>query len=108
MLCRQLNARAALARCLGNQAIVLRARGDEAGAMDLTVASGALFREIGDPAGLSLAIVGRATLLSDRPGQKSAAVGLARQALDIASTHGLKDIATRLAQVIQLIEEKQS
>lgn len=107
-ICRQLNNPAGLARCLGNQALVFRACGDTERSMELHTAAEALFKEIGDPLGLSVSMGGRAMLLATTPGRRSEAISLAREAFQIASDHGLKDAASRLAEVMRLITSNRS
>jgi ATP/maltotriose-dependent transcriptional regulator MalT len=62
---------AGLGRCLGNQAPILRARGDPDGALALNKEAERLFRQVDDPAGLQASLGNQAPILQDR-GDKEA------------------------------------
>jgi tetratricopeptide (TPR) repeat protein len=85
-LCRELGNKPGLANSLGNQANVLRARGELDGAMALSKEAERLLRELGDPQDLAILLANQAALLSSKPDRRHEARRLADEALALATS----------------------
>jgi hypothetical protein len=95
-ICRQLGDLANLQRSLGNQALILQARGDLDGAMALHKEKEWICRQLGDPANLARSLANQALLLGLTMGRPRAALPLAEEAFRMASQHGLTALAEQI------------
>jgi hypothetical protein len=98
-ICRHLGDQAGLAVSLGNQANVLRDRGDLDRAMTLLLDVERIFREIGDIAGLQQSLGNRAGMLASA-GRAREGLPIAEEAQRMAIERGRADLAAELQQVI--------
>ena len=98
-ICRELGDRAGLAATLGNEALILRARGDLDGAMALRKVEERTFRELGDPARLATSLANQASLLH-KMGRPREARRLAEEAYRLASQHGLTALAQQIRPIL--------
>jgi tetratricopeptide (TPR) repeat protein len=105
-LCRELGNKDGLQASLGNQGFILKALGDLDGAMALYKDQERLCREFGNKDGLSTSLINQAELLSDKLGRHQEALPLAEEAYQIASTHGLTQIANQIKVILEKIREK--
>ncbi len=87
--CRELGNKAGMATALGNLAWILQVRGDEREALALHEEEERLYRELGNPRGLAISLANQAVLIAEGLHQPQRALGLAEEALDLASSHGL-------------------
>ena len=85
---------------LGNQALILQARGDLDGAMALHKEEERICRELGDPAGLAISLINQAIILHPNPEAR----GLAREAYDTAAGHGLAALSSQIRPHLERIE----
>jgi hypothetical protein len=68
-LCRELGDRRALAYVLGNEANILRERGQLDAAMELFKEIERLFREMNDPEAILISLANQASLVGSMPGR---------------------------------------
>ena len=97
---RELGDPAGLSISLGNQALILKARGDLDGGMALLQEQERLCRQLGDPQGLAISLANQAVLLAqqERPLQ---ALQMAEQALALASRHGNAALLQQIRPIVE-------
>jgi hypothetical protein len=103
-LCRRLNDPAGLQACLGNRALILKARGDLDGAMRLHKEEEALCRRLNDPNGLAISLANQASVLAFNQARPAEALPLAEEALGIATRHGLVALAGQIGPIVSQIQ----
>jgi Flp pilus assembly protein TadD len=81
---------------LGNQAVILYARGDLDGAMALLKEEERICRQLGDPANLARSLANQALLLGLTMGRPRAALPLAEEAFRMASQNNLTELAEQI------------
>ncbi len=96
--CRGANDFFGLARCLGNQAVILKARGQAEAALALLKELETLSRRLEDVEGLAFALIHQAGLLA---GQPALALPLAEQALRLATDNHLSQLADYIGSVLK-------
>src|SRR5206468_2967756 len=97
-ICRQLGNINGLAISLGNQAVILKARGDLNGAMALLTEQERICRQLGNINGLAISLADQANLLGRRSPQ---AVELASEAYRLAAEHGLSALARQIEPILR-------
>jgi hypothetical protein len=91
---------------LGNQALILRARGDLGGAMRLHQEQEAICRRLNDPAGLARSLINQASLLAFDLQRPADGLPLAEESYRLASTHGLSALARQIEPILQRIRKQ--
>jgi tetratricopeptide (TPR) repeat protein len=105
-ICRELGDKAGLSGSLGNQALILKARGELDGAMALHKEVERICRELGDKAGLATSLANQAALLSDKLGFHEEALPLAEEAYRLATNHGLNALARQIKPILDFVRSK--
>jgi len=86
---------------LGNQALILKAQGDLAGAMALHKEEEAICRQLNNPDGLAISLVNRGLLLGLQMGRPADGLVLAEEALRLATTHGYTALALQIESIVK-------
>ena len=92
---------------LGNQAVILYARGDLDGAMALLKEEERICRQLGDPAGLAISLANQASLLGLTMGRPREALPLAEEAYRLASQHGLTALAEQIRPFLDRLRQEE-
>jgi hypothetical protein len=87
-ICRELGTKLGLSISLGNQAVILRARGELDEAMNLHKEEESIWRELQNPEGLASSLVNQGLVWVEK-GKPYEGLLLAEEANQIASKHGL-------------------
>ena len=98
-ICRELGNKAGLQASLGNQALILKARGDLEGAMALHKEQERICRELGDKAGLAISLINQASILGQKGNQTKDALSLADKAYRLASEYGYIVLAKQIEDI---------
>jgi hypothetical protein len=104
-ICRRLNDPAGLYRCLGNQALILKATGDLDGAMRLLKEAEAICRRLNDPAGLAISLANQASLLAGNLSRPAEGLPLAEESLRLATQHGLTALVRQIEPFVKRIRD---
>jgi hypothetical protein len=104
--CRGANDLFGLARCLGNQALIQKARGHLEEAMALLKLLEPLSRRAEDVEGLTFALTHQAALLEGALQQPGAALPLAEQAQLLATEHRLTQLLNYLGPLLERIRSR--
>jgi tetratricopeptide (TPR) repeat protein len=99
--CRGANDLFGLARCLGNQALIQKARERNEEALSLVKQLELLCRRIDDLEGLTFALAQQAVLLAHHLGKPAEALPLAEQAQRLAADNHLSKLADYIAPILQ-------
>jgi len=92
------------ARTLGNQALILKTRGDLDGAMELYKSQERICRELGNPEGQAISFINQASLLGLKQGRHQEALPLAEEAHRLATQHGLVSLAKQIEGILNQIK----
>jgi tetratricopeptide (TPR) repeat protein len=99
-ICRQLGNLDSLQACLGNQALILRARGDLDGAMALLKEQERICRQLGNPNSLAISLTNQAAIFG-RIGRPKEGLPLAEEALRLANLHGYTPLAKQIEPMLK-------
>lgn len=104
-ICRERGDRNWLQGSLGNQAVILKARGDFDGAMGLYKEQERICREMGYKEGLARSLANQALLLRDMRRSRDG-LRLAEEAYQLASSHGLTALAQQIKPILDRLRSQ--
>jgi hypothetical protein len=105
-ICRELENRDGIQTSLGNQALILQARGDHDGAMKLLKDQERICRELGKVEGLALSLANQSLFLTDGRGSPHEALSLIREAHQLAESHGLAGLVMQIEPILIHVQSK--
>ncbi|MDD5189217.1 MAG: tetratricopeptide repeat protein, partial [Methanoregula sp.] len=103
-ICRELGNINGLQACLGNQALILKARGDLHGAMKLFKEKERICRELGNVNGLAISLINQALILAQQ-NRHQEALSYAEEAYRLASGHGYTALAKQILPILEKIRK---
>jgi tetratricopeptide (TPR) repeat protein len=105
-ICHKTGMKKKLMACLGNQAVILHGRGDVKGAVRLFEEAGQIARTIDFKEGLATSLMDQAIVEAFECNRLEVAIGMAREAREIADRCGMTRMARQMIPLLEAIEHK--